>query len=235
MSRTLAIGDIHGRSTAMKHLLNAIQLTSNDQLITLGDYVDRGADSKGVIDLLIQLRRKYSVICLRGNHEIMMLQAYGGDEASMDCWLRVGGIQALQSYNPDLDEEELHLDLVPDNHWFFLKNQLFDWYETDSHIFVHANLHSSSELKYQPSLYLHWEFLNPAEYIPHISGKTMICGHTSQKSGWPLYLGTAICIDTSSKIDPWLTCLHVESGNFWQTNELGDLRTGNIEAIPEIG
>jgi len=74
---------------------------------------------------------------------------------------------------------------------------------------------------------LYWEkFRNPA---PHFSGKTMVCGHTSQKSGKPVNLGHAICIDTRIYDNGWLTCLDVTSGQVWQANELGQQRTASID------
>src|SRR5580704_11284012 len=73
--RILAIGDIHGCSGALDVLLKAVQPQPDDLLITLGDYVDRGPDSAGVVQRLLQLRETRRVVSLRGNHELMMLAA----------------------------------------------------------------------------------------------------------------------------------------------------------------
>ncbi|MDJ0562930.1 MAG: metallophosphoesterase, partial [Microcystis sp. M49629_WE12] len=73
--RTLAIGDIHGCSKALDHLLEIVNPKPQDTLITLGDYVNKGRDSKGVIDRLISLHKQGNLIPLKGNHEIIMLQA----------------------------------------------------------------------------------------------------------------------------------------------------------------
>ena len=71
-----AIGDIHGCSKTFKELLDKIGLIEGDELYLLGDYIDRGPDSKGVIDTIFELREKgFKVICLRGNHESMLLDA----------------------------------------------------------------------------------------------------------------------------------------------------------------
>ena len=70
-----AIGDIHGCSVALKTLLKTIPLTDSDTLVFLGDYVDRGFDSKGVIDQIMAISEKHNVVTLRGNHEVMMLEA----------------------------------------------------------------------------------------------------------------------------------------------------------------
>ena len=72
--RTLAIGDIHGCLTALKALLDFVAPAPDDRLITLGDYVDRGPDSHGVLDLMIDLHTQGRVIALRGNHEEMMIR-----------------------------------------------------------------------------------------------------------------------------------------------------------------
>ena len=77
--RVLAIGDIHGCSKALDTILAAVQLRPDDQIITLGDYIDRGPDSMGVIERLLALRRLNQVTCLRGNHEQMMLEARKGE------------------------------------------------------------------------------------------------------------------------------------------------------------
>ena len=71
--RILAIGDIHGCSIAFDTLIASVQPQPNDKIITLGDYVDRGPDSKGVIDRLIALHETGQLTALRGNHELMML------------------------------------------------------------------------------------------------------------------------------------------------------------------
>ena len=85
VSRTLAIGDVHGCLTALDTLLGFVELRPTDQLIFLGDYVDRGPDSKGVLDRLIELRRLHEVVFLRGNHEVMMANAGRGQEVVDDA------------------------------------------------------------------------------------------------------------------------------------------------------
>lgn len=67
-----AIGDIHGNFVALKNLVECISPTKKDTVIFLGDYVDRGASTKEVIEYVIKLREKTNVISLRGNHEVMM-------------------------------------------------------------------------------------------------------------------------------------------------------------------
>src|SRR4051794_1174039 len=75
--RYLAIGDIHGYADVLQQLLEAIALRPEDQVIALGDYVDRGPDSRGVIEQLLKLRDTGQLVALRGNHDFMMLEARG--------------------------------------------------------------------------------------------------------------------------------------------------------------
>jgi serine/threonine protein phosphatase 1 len=228
MARTLAIGDIHGCLTALDTLLGFVQPTADDRLIFLGDYVDRGPDSKGVLDRLIELKRSREIVCLRGNHEVMMLRArHGPDEFRL--WMSVGGNETLDSYATP--GAELSIAMIPANHWTLIEQHCRDWLETATHIFVHADLHPELPIAEQPSEWIHWQAINASWqrvswHKPHVSGKTMICGHTQQRSGFPLVLERAVCIDTWAYGDGWLTCLDVESGEYWQANELGQTREG---------
>ena len=88
--RTLVIGDIHGCSKALRTLLDAVQPGSDDVLVTLGDYVDRGPDSKGVLNMLIALEKRTQLKPILGNHEILFLDALNG-RVDPTGWLRVGG------------------------------------------------------------------------------------------------------------------------------------------------
>ena len=94
--RLIAVGDIHGCKTALDRLLDSIQPAANDTIVTLGDYIDRGPDSRGVIDRLIQLGSEAHYITLMGNHEEMMLNVVQHDYPH-ESWLRfLGGRYARQ-------------------------------------------------------------------------------------------------------------------------------------------
>jgi serine/threonine protein phosphatase 1 len=222
--RLLAIGDIHGTLHALDTLLGAVDLQSDDLLITLGDYVDRGPDTRGVLDRLIELNGTGQLIALRGNHDELMLHARLGLDQRM--WLTYGGKNTLASYGiPSLGEEQL--GKVPDSHWHFLESVCRDYYETDTHFFVHGNVFPDVPLAEQPTHVLYWEKLFPFDSRPHISGKIMVCGHTKQPEGQPLDLGHAICIDTGAyEARGWLTCLEVPTDRYWQANQEGQLRMG---------
>src|SRR5215213_8913544 len=146
MGRVLAIGDIHGCLTALDTLLGFVRPGPDDQLVFLGDYIDRGPDSKGVLDRLVELKKSGPIVCLRGNHEIMMLGARQGRD-DYRFWLACGGLEAMESYaGPD---GVAALDDIPEAHWSFVRHGCVDWYETESHIFVHANLHPDKALDEQ--------------------------------------------------------------------------------------
>jgi serine/threonine protein phosphatase 1 len=222
--RVLAIGDIHGCSRALDTLLAAVNVQPEDCLITLGDYVDRGPDSFGVIERLLALRKTHHLIPLRGNHEQMMLCARAQSEEKL-AWLLCGGQETLASYSPPGEAKKLVA--VPDHHWEFLERGCRDWYEIETHFFVHANADPDLPLDEQPGYLLLWEpFDDPP---PHVSGKIMICGHTEQRTGMPRNLGHAVCIDTWAYGDGWLTCLDVNSGRIWQANQRGQQRTGWLD------
>lgn len=222
--RILAIGDIHGCLTALNTLLDLVKPQPDDQLILLGDYVDRGPDSFGVVDRVIAMRKTQSLTALRGNHDQMMLDAREGGDAEGN-WLYHGGKETLASYSLLGDSGKL-VD-VPDHHWQFLEETRILPYETTKHFFVHANVVPHLPLDGQTELILLWEKLIDAE--PHSCGKIMVCGHTAQKSGWPLNLGHAICIDTYVYGDGWLTCLDVTTGQVWQANQRGQTRTFHVD------
>jgi serine/threonine protein phosphatase 1 len=226
--RVLAIGDIHGCSLAFDHLLAAIGPRSNDIIITLGDYVDRGPDSAGVIKRLLDLREKHHLVCLRGNHEQLMLQSRLGRDRLIE-WTHSGARSTLGSYAPD--DPEIAIKSVPESHWDFLENGCVDWHENETHLFVHAGLDPALPMNQQPDYLLRWQRF--ADARPHTSGKVMICGHSAQPSGNPLNIGHAICIDTGACKQGWLTCLETTTGYIWQTTQTGEFRSGWLSDVPQ--
>jgi serine/threonine protein phosphatase 1 len=221
--RILALGDIHGCFRALNTLVSYVPIRPDDLIVGLGDYVNRGPNSCAVLDWLAARKKAGGLVALRGNHEIMMLEARD-NEAAVESWLSVGGNATLASYSYFGDRGQL-ID-VYDEHWDFLE-QTVPYYETATHFFVHANALPEVPLAEQPDYVLYWEQFNdpPA----HESGKVMVCGHTSQKSGVPRNVGHAICIDTRAYGGGWLTCLDVGMGKYWQANERGETRTDWLE------
>jgi serine/threonine protein phosphatase 1 len=215
MSRTIAIGDIHGCALALRALLDAISPLDNDTILTLGDYVDRGPDSRGVVDQLLALQPHCRLVPLLGNHEIMMLSVLRGELDSC-IWERYGGLETIASYAGDLTT-------VEDSHRKFLEG-CRHYHETDRHLFMHANYLAELELADQPDQILFWTHVSSVLPPRHRSGKTAIVGHTPQIEGEILDLGHLICIDTCCFAGGWLTALDVETGQVWQADRLGRMR-----------
>jgi serine/threonine protein phosphatase 1 len=215
--RTIAIGDIHGCLKALDALLQAIQPTKEDTIITLGDYVDRGPNSKGVIDRLIELGKQTRLVTLMGNHEEMMLSVVK-DREEPYRWLQYGGVDTLDSYGFGGD-----LSVVPQSHLDFLTN-LDEFFETDTHIFVHANYNPLLPLRDQSTELLRWVKLS--EYLPepHMSGKRVVLGHTHDRGGEVFWLDHLICLDTYCYGGGWLTAFDVDSEDMWQADNKGQLR-----------
>ena len=196
-----------------------------DVIVTLGDYIDRGGDSSGVIERLIQLSTTNHLVPLRGNHEEMVMDARRGPEL-LQIWQRCGGNEALRSYG--IAKESPDLMQVPSAHWEFLDHNCRDIYQTADHFFVHGGVDAELPLDRQSPGFLHWTTFPPRR--PHVSRKTMICGHTPQPSGTPGSLPHAICLDTGAGHGGWLTCLDVGSGQLWQSNERGEVRESVLMA-----
>jgi serine/threonine protein phosphatase 1 len=217
-SRTIAIGDIHGCSAALDALLEAIRPRLEDTIVTLGDYINRGPDSRGVLERLIDLTRRCRLVPLLGNHDQMLLDVRPG-KRPIYWLLDMGGTATLDSYGPSRD-----LYLIPDKHFEFLEG-CRDFHETDTHIFVHANYFPDIPMVEQEVGMLRWESLRATTPGPHESRKTVIVGHTSQKNGVILDLGHLKCIDTYCYGGGWLTALDVNTEEIWQAGREGNMRT----------
>jgi len=215
--RLIAIGDIHGCKLALDRLLESIQPTPQDTVVTLGDYVDRGPDSRGVIDRLIKLGRETQHIGLMGNHEEMMLGVVKR-QLPHDSWVRHGGVDTLDSY-----EFGGSLDFLPDSHLEFFES-LRQFHEERDHFFTHAAYAPKVPLEEQTADMLLWHSLHDLVPSPHLSGKIAVVGHTARKEGEILDLGHLICIDTFCYGGGWLTALDLYSGQSWQASKEGEMR-----------
>lgn len=229
MARHLAIGDIHGCFETLKRLLRVVEPREEDLIITLGDYINRGPNSYGVMEWLIQTQKTGQLRALRGNHDVMFAQAIEGENISR--FRKVGGDETLKSY-AKYGNRSGKLNDVPEHHFQFLESELLPYYEMDTHFFVHANAYADYPLADQPDYMLYWEKFN---YPPrHMSGKIMVCGHSSQKSGRPLVTEDAICIDTFAHGGGWLSCLDVQADMLWQANRDGDVRQLPLSEIEQL-
>jgi serine/threonine protein phosphatase 1 len=226
--RELAIGDIHGCARSLEALLKTIQPGRTDTVVLLGDYIDRGPDSCAVLDMILNLQQRCNMVALTGNHEMMLLEARQEPTSARD-WLAVGGNATLDSYQ----RRGLGWTVqdIPEPHWNFLAEQTRNYWETRCQIYVHASLDPALDMEEQPEDLLFWEkFKDPTL---HKSGKEIICGHTSQKSGLPAVFKGGICIDTWVYGMGWLTCFDTINRTFVQTNERGQRRKFDLAELPE--
>lgn len=225
--RTLIVGDIHGKLSLLNRLLaEAGYNPVEDRLIFIGDLVDRGDESKGVVDRAIDLKRQSPnrVVVIRGNHEAMMLEALAEPESDRaELWYYNGGVETIQSY---IDENG-NLD-VPESHWDFLAS-LPTWYEDDHAIYVHASLAEDEEGGFDhpantpesPELY--WS--RNRRFFNEYKGKTVVIGHTitgmifgEREKVW-MRDDSIICVDTGAYLTGVLSAVELPSRKVFSVSE----------------
>ena len=210
MSHTFVIGDIHGCSDLLAELLKQIKpLSPKDSVIFIGDYIDRGTDSKGVIDLVLKLRAEHArVITLLGNHELMLLDAIKGH--AVNEFLNMGGEATLKSY--DIPPESINdlAAMLPPNHLAFFLDLLPYW-EDKNHIYVHAGLQPGVHLTQQSPDWLYWS-RDAFIHSTYDFGKKVIYGHTPYDK--PKVDVNKIGIDTGAVYGGALTCLVLPENKF---------------------
>ena len=216
---TYIFGDIHGCLKSFNTLLDQLRPGKSDTVITLGDYVDRGPSSKGVVDRLLALQSETNLIALRGNHEIMMEDARQGPPAS-SFWLLNGGIETLESY------QTRSLNDVPEAHWEFFR-KLKSYHQTDDYLLVHATPPSDGQLEDYDQDDLYWARFRDPE--PRKDGLFLICGHTPQEDFKPFLQNAHLCLDTGCVHEGYLTALTLETGDYIQAKEDGQTMKGKVE------
>lgn len=232
-SRVYAIGDIHGRLDLLDDLLaridadNGARGAADTQLIFLGDLVDRGPDSRGVIDRLIALKsEQHTARYLLGNHDEVFLKAASGDAKATRFLTRIGGKQTILSYGlteeeyRDCDFEELVSLLerkVPSEHLAFLRG--FDnWVKVGDYLFVHAGIRPGVDIEQQALADLRWirkEFLESRTN----HGTIVVHGHSI--SAEPDERSNRIGIDTGAFASGRLTALGLEGAERWYVTAEG--------------
>jgi serine/threonine protein phosphatase 1 len=189
--RIYAIGDVHGRSDLLQQLFtvidNDLARSAPDQAIQvfLGDYVDRGPDSRGVLDLLIDRRRRHETVFLKGNHEAFLLDVLQ-DASKLQDWRNYGGLTTLMSYGvqpsmkPTAEEQTKLIDalirVMPTEHVEFLRDLPLS-FSCGDFFFAHAGVRPGLSLERQTEADLLWirdEFLNSEDDF----GKFVVHGHT---------------------------------------------------------
>jgi serine/threonine protein phosphatase 1 len=193
MAKLYIVGDIHGCREELRQLLNLIDtnITRKDTLVFLGDYVDRGPDSCGVIQDLIDRKNmsKIKHVFLKGNHEDMLLNS------ASSSWLKYGGKETLQSYGNKS---------IPKNHEEFFNN-LELYYQQGGVVCVHAGINPNLNLKDQkPDLMLY-----SREHVnyngTYKNNEFVVFGHSPSEE--PIIRRNHVGIDTGCVFGGYLTCL----------------------------
>ncbi len=237
MSRKLVIGDIHGGLKAIHQVLERANVTNNDTLIFLGDFVDGWSESPAVLDFLIALQKKQSCIFIRGNHDELLLDWLLGNNENIDekLWFQHGGEATVKSYqNIDSETKEKHID--------FLKS-LQDYYlDTENRLFIHAgftNMKGVEHEYFKPLFYWDRTLWETALAIDNQLSKDAITyplrlkiyneifiGHTPVTKINQIIPVNKACVwnvDTGAAFKGKLTIMDVDTKEFWQSDSLPEL------------
>jgi serine/threonine protein phosphatase 1 len=207
-----AIGDVHGCAQELRALIHKLPLDQNSVLVFLGDYVDRGPDSKGVIDTVLDLSEIYQVIALKGNHEWLMQEylARPNDPMASGNFILNGGSATLASYSAD----GTSFSIPPAHHKFLNSLQLY--YVTDTFFFVHAGIPPDYDFSTKPDektvhqfLWIRNVFLDSKQKWPRV----VVHGHTPVPQ--PELLPNRINLDTGCVFGRRLTAMNMLTGEIY--------------------
>ncbi|MDA0999905.1 MAG: metallophosphoesterase family protein [bacterium] len=213
MPKLYAIGDIHGQRRLLRLLIERVPFEKEDEIVFIGDYIDRGPDSRGVVEDVLEFRLKYPrSVFLRGNHEDMFLDyVYEEGRYQSGIFLMNGGYETLQSYGIDPREGPPQL---PALHAHFFQNLQYV-HQSDGFIFVHAGFRPGVRLSEQKPEDLMWIrkdfFESDADF-----GRPVVFGHTPMPevlNELPRFLG----IDTGAAYGRKLTCVQLAGGKLIKT------------------
>jgi serine/threonine protein phosphatase 1 len=237
--RVFAIGDIHGRADLLRDLharidaLSASDPRRLDVEVVLGDMIDRGPDSRGVLDLLLARRQSHSLKLIRGNHEAMALRVLR-EPAALADWLRFGGLDTLASYGvmpaPSRERESLHnavdafRQALPGDHLALLETLDLAW-ELSGFLFVHAGIMPGLALAEQSERDL-LEIREPFLGDPAPHHHFVIHGHTPV-ADVEIHANRAN-VDTGAFATGCLSCLVIDRDG------LSVIRTGTRPGSPAI-
>ncbi|WP_174273822.1 metallophosphoesterase family protein [Sphingomonas bacterium] len=225
--RVYAIGDIHGRADLFDELLSQIAEDAGARdplpatLILLGDLIDRGPDSAGVITRAIALSEQGTRFhAIMGNHEELFLAALSGDEAALSLFERVGGIETMQSYGLDRDVFETMVGarlieqlnaFIPPAHRDFL-GKMEDRVAIGDYLFVHAGIRPGVPIEEQAPSELRW-IRKP--FLEHIGSHGMMIVHGHSINYEPEIRANRLGIDTGAYQTGRLTALGLEGTERW--------------------
>ena len=250
--RTFVVGDIHGRCAQLLNLLDMLPRDAEeDTLVFLGDLIDRGADAPGCVEHIMKLcaESPERVICLRGNHEQMLMDFLDG-HATM--WLTpvTGGERTFQQYtgravrvHSEQDFEEMRrmfADSFPIEHLEFMQGLPF-FYEDEHAIYVHAGLDEGKHPSESSPMSLLW--MRDMDFYKNYRGKPCVFGHTptpllplrGRLGRHGIYIShSAVGLDTGYNHQSPLSCLSLPDFNLFQTFADGREETYQITSfIPE--
>ena len=216
MARVFAIGDLHGCVDELNVLLDHLDPGAADELVFLGDYIDRGPTPKGVIDRLLRLRREgVRTVFLKGNHEDMFLDFLGFGGTYGEAFLYNGGAATLRSYGIEGESGPDVAQQLPPEHLDFLR-QLQIHHRNGDFLFVHAGLRPDRPLERQTKEDLLWIREDFTEQ-PHDLGCTVLSGHTPYRDV-RLDLPYKIGLDTGLVYRNKLSCFDVVNKSLHQVN-----------------
>ena len=183
MARYIAITDIHGELGKLESVLSKICLRPDDIFVFMGDYIDRGPDSRGVVEKVIETSKKFETVTLIGSHEYALLHAKQDEYYDYLFW-NYGGPATVKSYGG-------HFDNILKTHGDFFRSLKF-YHLTEDYLFVHAGIDTRYSLEEQCEtdlVYIRSVFYNNKHNLP----QKIIFGHT--EFDVPLVQDDKICID----------------------------------------
>ena len=217
MKRIFAVGDIHGCSKTLRKLvLEKINLQKEDELYCLGDYVDRGPDSKGVVDFILELKEQGNkVFTLRGNHEQLMMES-GKNRENFLHWVENGGRKTLESFGT-----ASYYELESKYKTFFYETQYY--FEVGKYILVHAGLNFKIKDPFEDTHAMMWirGFMVDEKKL---GDRIIVHGHT------PIPLATIRKQAHENVIDLDGGCVYTDYYGFGNLVAL-DLTSGEIIAV----
>lgn len=241
--RAYAIGDVHGCLDLLNRLLDDI-LADHDSrqparglLVLLGDLIDRGPDSAGVIDRLRHFDwAGFRMVGLAGNHEEVLLKILAGDHGEIAGWLRFGGAETLRSYgvdpsdfegmNPETAQRRI-AQIIPPDHRYFLEH-LADSLQFGDYMFVHAGIRPGVPHDQQTLRDLRW-IREPFLTDTRDHGMVVVHGHTISETVEEV--GSRIGIDTGAYATGRLSALAIEGDNRWTIDTVDGRHTRSANLV----
>jgi serine/threonine protein phosphatase 1 len=229
--RVYAIGDVHGRYDLLSSLIkmieddNAQRAAAETRMVLLGDYIDRGPDSAKVCKLLYKMHGNGKFICLKGNHEDVMIKAMSGDEAALRLWYRIGGMDTMRSFK--IDDDLILKAIRKDDAKLQLRSALrsaisrkmLNWisalptsHRIGDYLFTHAGIQPGIPLEDQNDSDLLWirgPFLRSKAW----HGAVVVHGHSEDDTVFQR--ANRIGIDTAAYRTGRLTAIGIEKADQW--------------------